>query len=255
MKWKKSIVRDYPTQRRTRIEDEVEDIVIDKAQMIVHEDVMVTVSYDGYVKRVSLRSYNSSNGSITGLKEGDHAVGIAKADTAWFLVGFTNLGNYFCLPIFNLEESKWKDLGSHINKYVKMNNAEKIVDAMVVPEFNSYLWIVQATKKGKVKRTPLSEFALHARAVLGLPIPKVNFFGPSASKAIVVEGDTTMVEFENLEEVLSEPDVQIRIFGKPFVKGHRRMGVLLARDESVEKALAKVERAYGKLKIKLKIEN
>jgi phosphoribosylglycinamide formyltransferase 2 len=64
-----------------------------------------------------------------------------------------------------------------------------------------------------------------------------------------------MVEFENLEEVLSEPDVQIRIFGKPFVKGHRRMGVLLARDESVEKALAKVERAYGKLKIKLKIDN
>ena len=166
------IVRDYPTQRRTRIEDEVEDIVIDKAQMIVHEDVMVTVSYDGYVKRVSLRSYNSSNGSITGLKEGDHAVGIAKADTAWFLVGFTNLGNYFCLPIFNLEESKWKDLGSHINKYVKMNNAEKIVDAMVVPEFNSYLWIVQATKKGKVKRTPLSEFALqrYSRTVTSFKI-------------------------------------------------------------------------------------
>lgn len=95
----------------------------------------------------------------------------------------------------------------------------------------------------------LSEFALHARAVLGLPIPKVNFFGPSASKAIVVEGDTTEVVFENLEEVLSEPDVQIRIFGKPFIKGHRRMGVLLARDETVEKALAKVERAYAKLKV------
>ena len=97
----------------------------------------------------------------------------------------------------------------------------------------------------------LSEFALHARAVLGLPIPKVNFFGPSASKAIVVEGDTTMVEFENLEEVLSEPDVQIRLFGKPFIKGHRRMGVLLARADSVEAALEKVERAYAKLKVKV----
>ncbi len=97
----------------------------------------------------------------------------------------------------------------------------------------------------------LSEFALHARAVLGLPIPKVNFFGPSASKAIVVEGDTTMVEFENLEEVLAEPDVQIRIFGKPFIKGHRRMGVLLARAETVEAALEKVERAYAKLKVKV----
>ena len=60
-----------------------------------------------------------------------------------------------------------------------------------------------------------------------------------------------MVEFENLDDVLSEPDVQIRLFGKPFIKGHRRMGVLLARDETVEKALAKVERAYAKLKVKV----
>lgn len=97
----------------------------------------------------------------------------------------------------------------------------------------------------------LSEFALHARAVLGLPIPKINFYGPSASKAIVVEGDTTRVEFENLDEVLSEPDVQIRLFGKPFIKGHRRMGVILARAESVEKALEKVEKAYSKLKVKV----
>ena len=95
----------------------------------------------------------------------------------------------------------------------------------------------------------LSEFALHARAILGLPIPAIRFFGPSASKAIVVEGDTDKVVFSNLEEVLAEEDVQIRIFGKPEVKGHRRYGVLLARDGSVEKALAKVERAYAKLKV------
>lgn len=95
----------------------------------------------------------------------------------------------------------------------------------------------------------LSEFALHARAILGLPIPAIRFFGPSASKAIVVEGDTDKVVFSNIEEVLAEEDVQIRIFGKPEVKGHRRFGVLLARDESVEKALAKVERAYAKLRV------
>ncbi len=93
----------------------------------------------------------------------------------------------------------------------------------------------------------LSEFALHARAILGLPIPAIRLFGPSASKAIVVEGDTDKVVFSNLEEVLAEEDVQIRIFGKPEVKGHRRYGVILARDESIEKALAKAERAYAKL--------
>lgn len=97
----------------------------------------------------------------------------------------------------------------------------------------------------------MSEFALHARAILGLPVPAVQFYGPSASKAIVVEGTTKEYEFCNLEEVLSEPGVQIRIFGKPEIVGHRRVGVLLATDESVEKALAKVERAYAKLQVKV----
>lgn len=95
----------------------------------------------------------------------------------------------------------------------------------------------------------LSEFALHARALLGLPVPSVRFFGPSASKAIVVEGDTDKVEFGNLEKVLEEEGVQIRLFGKPEVKGHRRFGVILATDETVEKALAKAERAYEKLEV------
>ena len=95
----------------------------------------------------------------------------------------------------------------------------------------------------------LSEFALHARAVLGLPVPGVRFYRPSASKAIVVEGDTDKVEFDHLEEVLSEPDVQLRIFGKAEVKGHRRLGVILASADTVEEALAKAERAYKKLKI------
>lgn len=97
----------------------------------------------------------------------------------------------------------------------------------------------------------MSEFALHARAVLGLPVPEVRFYGPSASKAIVVEGDTTEYEFQDVDKVLEEPGVQVRFFGKPEIKGHRRVGVILATDETVEKALQKVERAYSKLKVKV----
>ena len=97
----------------------------------------------------------------------------------------------------------------------------------------------------------LSEFALHARAVLGLPIPAVRFIAPSASKAIVVEGDTDKVEFENVEKVLEEEGVQIRFFGKPEVVGHRRFGVILATGVSIEDALAKAERAYAKLGVKI----
>ena len=97
----------------------------------------------------------------------------------------------------------------------------------------------------------MSEFALHARAVLGLPIPEVRFYGPSASKAIVVEGNTTEYEFQDVDKVLEEPGVQVRFFGKPEIKGHRRVGVILATDETVEKALQKAERAYSKLKVKV----
>ena len=97
----------------------------------------------------------------------------------------------------------------------------------------------------------MSQFALHARAVLGLPVPGVRFYGPSASRAIVVEGDTDKVVFGNLDEVLSEEGVQMRIFGKPEVVGHRRLGVILATADTVEDARAKADRAYKKLKVKL----
>lgn len=95
----------------------------------------------------------------------------------------------------------------------------------------------------------LSEFGLHARALLGLPVPDIRFYGPSASRAIVVEGDTDKIEMDNLEKVLEEPGVQIRIFGKPEINGHRRMGVILATAETVDDAIAKSERAYEKLKV------
>lgn len=97
----------------------------------------------------------------------------------------------------------------------------------------------------------LSEFALHARALTGLPVPEIRFLAPSASRAIVVEGDSKEVIMDNLEAVLEEPGVQIRIFGKPEVKGHRRMGVILATADTVEEARDKAERAYSKLKVEV----
>ncbi|MCM1162661.1 MAG: formate-dependent phosphoribosylglycinamide formyltransferase [Muribaculaceae bacterium] len=98
----------------------------------------------------------------------------------------------------------------------------------------------------------LSEFALHSRALLGLPVPDIRLIGPSASRAIVVEGDTHEIEMDNLEKVLEEPGVQMRIFAKPEIKGHRRMGVILATADTVEEARAKAERAYDKLVVRVK---
>ena len=97
----------------------------------------------------------------------------------------------------------------------------------------------------------LSEFDLHARAILGLPIPNIAFHGPSASKAIKVYGNSNAVSFGNLEAVLAEPDTDLRIFGKGELKGKRRLGVVLARAATVEEALEKVKRIHSKLEIEL----
>jgi len=85
----------------------------------------------------------------------------------------------------------------------------------------------------------LSEFALHARAILGLPIPVIRQRGPAASCALLVDGDSANVRFENVERALIEPDTAVRLFGKPEVRGHRRMGVSLALGEDIEQARAK----------------
>lgn len=97
----------------------------------------------------------------------------------------------------------------------------------------------------------LSEFALHARAVLGLPIPNIAFHGPSASKAIVCDGNSKQLKFSHLEDVLAEKDTAIRLFGKRELKGHRRMGVLLARRQNVEEALEVVKKMREKVVIEL----
>ena len=97
----------------------------------------------------------------------------------------------------------------------------------------------------------LSQFALHARAILGLPIPSIRQFGPSASSVILVEGNSQEISFGNLNHALAQEDVQIRLFGKPEVKGHRRMGVALARGESIEHAKKKAIEASSSVSISM----
>ncbi|MBK8094841.1 MAG: formate-dependent phosphoribosylglycinamide formyltransferase [Verrucomicrobiaceae bacterium] len=97
----------------------------------------------------------------------------------------------------------------------------------------------------------LSEFALHVRAILGLPVPNIHLHGPSASCAVLVEGESSRVTFGGLDQVLAEPDTQVRLFGKPNVSGQRRMAVTLARDSSVDAARAKAVRSAQAMRISL----
>lgn len=97
----------------------------------------------------------------------------------------------------------------------------------------------------------LSEFALHARAILGLPVPVLHQLGPSASAVLLVEGDSASMSYACVDSALSEPDTDLRLFGKPEVRGERRLGVALARDEQVDKAVEKAKRVVEKLKVNL----
>jgi phosphoribosylglycinamide formyltransferase 2 len=97
----------------------------------------------------------------------------------------------------------------------------------------------------------LTEFALHVRAILGLPIPVIRQFGPSASSVILVKGDSQNIAFTGMEQALSEPDTQLRLFGKPEVHGERRMGVCLARADSIEEARKKANMAAASIQYHL----
>jgi len=97
----------------------------------------------------------------------------------------------------------------------------------------------------------LSEFALHARAILGLPVPNIAQHGPSASVALRVDGKSDLISYSGLEEALSEPDTSLRFFGKPSINGHRRLGVVLARGANVNEAIEKAKNAASKIKVEL----
>lgn len=145
----------FALARRTQIEDEVEDIVIDKLSMIPHEQFYISVSKDGYIKKFSTRVYQANETTLPFFKESDSLVGVTDCDSLDTLLLFTNKGNYAFLPIYELEEVKWKDLGHHFSHYVKTDGEEKIVSALIVKNFESYVYILTATKKGLIKKTIL----------------------------------------------------------------------------------------------------
>ncbi|MEG0423943.1 MAG: DNA topoisomerase IV subunit A [Erysipelotrichaceae bacterium] len=154
----KEVKNEFPTPRLTKIEADIEEIVIDKTAMINSEQVMLTLSKDGYVKRVSLRSYMASEHLKTAAKEGDQLLAYREVNTLDYLLFFTTLGTYGFTSVYQLEEAKWKDVGSHLNGVVKMNGDEKIVDAFILSTFETYGFIVTVSKNGMIKKTCIKDF-------------------------------------------------------------------------------------------------
>ena len=156
----KHIADKYGDERRTQIIDKGETKEIDKRELIAKEDVMISVSYDGYLKRSSIRSYSSSDGALPGLKDGDMLVAQAKVCTTDYVLCFTNMGNYTCLHVFDLTENKWKDEGTHINEFVTFSSGEKIIKVLTMSEMRNDLYLAAISKFCQIKRMPLSMLEL-----------------------------------------------------------------------------------------------
>ena len=154
----KEIKKEYGEDRKTEIRDEITDIKIDTTSMLPKEDVVVVVTNEGYVKRSSIRSFSSSTIEDLTLKEKDYIIGIYNMNTMDTLLVFTNLGNYLYIPVYELPDLKWKEMGKHISNVITVDPEEYVVNAMPVYNFDANIFITTFTKNGMVKRTKLSEF-------------------------------------------------------------------------------------------------
>ena len=153
----KKIKKEYGTPRKTVIIDEIEEIKIDTTEMIPKEDVVVVVTKDGYIKRVSLRSYSASDDE-TYLKDGDYVIGLYNINTTQTVLVFTDMGNYLFIPVHEIPEVKWKDMGKHVSNIISMSSDEKVIGSMPVYNFDDDRHITIFTKNGMVKRTKLIDF-------------------------------------------------------------------------------------------------
>ena len=156
----KKIKKEYATDRKTEIRDEITEINIDKEDLISKEDVVVVVTKDGYVKRVSLRSYSSSKDEDTLVKDGDYVIGMYEVNTTDTILIFTNLGNYLYVPVYELPDSKWKELGKHISNIIPLREGEEIISPMPIYDFDKEVYVTTFTKMGMIKRTLLSDYKL-----------------------------------------------------------------------------------------------
>ncbi len=151
------IKEEYGKPRITSIKEKITEIKIDTVDLIPKEEVIVVVTKEGYVKRVSKRSYSASEEN-TLLKEGDYIVGIYEMSTLDTVLLFTDLGNYLYVPVYEIPDSKWKEMGKHISNIISIKSDENIIGSVPVYDFEKEEYITIFTKLGMIKRTKISDY-------------------------------------------------------------------------------------------------
>ena len=167
----KKIKNEYAKPRKTKIVDEISEIKIDTSALISKENVMVVITNEGYIKKVSLKSYASSNGEDTTLKPGDYVTHLYEVNSLDTILIFTNKGQYIYAPVHSIFEAKWKDLGKHINNLVAgLSEDEKIVNSFVLSDKEELITFF--TKYGLVKQSVLKDFIVtrYSKAMMAIKL-------------------------------------------------------------------------------------
>ena len=149
----KEVKKNYAVPRKTEIKDAVTEIKVDLKEMIPKEDVMVIVTNDGYLKKVPMKSFKAANDETT-LKPGDFVRSMFEVNTRDYIILFTNLGNYLFIPVYMINECKWKDLGKHVNNLVMIKENEKVIDSFI---FEKGKYLILTTKQGMIKKVRTDE--------------------------------------------------------------------------------------------------
>ena len=188
----KQVNLDNITPRKTKIENEVSDLVIDKLAMVPNESCYISLTRDGYVKRFSKRTFDANLNSLPFTKESDVLLGISACETLDTLLVFTSKGNYLYIPVYKLQECKYKDIGKHVSTYVKLEGNEKVVGALIVKSFETYAFVVLATKNGMIKKTSIPKFDI-SRFSKAIPAIKLKENDELVSVNIAYENDNVVV--------------------------------------------------------------
>ncbi len=150
------MILEFSEARKSQIEDEVSDLEIDHLSLITSEEMILSLSHEGYIKKVSLRSYNSSRQNEMTLNDADRPILIGQVNTLDQIVFVTNKARYGHLLVHEIEEARWRDMGSHLNQYVKMDPDEKVISAFMVDDFDTFMFVLTVSSNGLVKKTPLN---------------------------------------------------------------------------------------------------
>ena len=183
---------EIPAPRKTQIDDDVEEIVIDKMAMIANEISYISVSRDGYIKKFSERAFNANENQIPSVKDGDALLGVKQCEALDTLLLFTSKGNLAYLPIYKLDECKFKEVGKHVSSYVKMEGMEKIVGAIVIKNFDTFAFVVTVSKKGMIKKTSIPRMNME-RLSKAVTCMKLKANDELASVCLCYENDDLIV--------------------------------------------------------------